>query len=325
MRKVIDEIEREGDTRAGLDPVRVRTGIERAHVETALAVHLHCSFRKAAQALGMLPSTVNKRIRGLEFQLGCAVFERQRKRLVPTLAGRVFLRHSGRILRDFHTMVEAVRRIADGKAGHIAIGFHGSAIQNDLYSLLFDAGPFAPHVQRRPVELAHDHLFEALATRQIDVALVRGQPRAFVGEIAPLWRERLIVCLPDAHPLALAPTLEWRDLASETFLVSGHDPSDAIRSMLEDRFAPLGVAARILVHDIGLTGLLRLVGKGHGICLCLDSILGDHYAGTVFRELSGAAGPEYVTSFACWHDDDPHPALDRFLRQLLRRYRSAGS
>lgn len=140
------EIEGDSEAELALDPVKVRTGVERHHLETALAVQFHGSFGKAALALGMLSSTVGARVRNLEFQLGC-----------------------------------------------------------------------------------------------------------------------------------------------------------------------------IRLHDVSTAAVLHMVGAGRGISLCLDSVLGDHYAGTVFRELHGASGPEYVTSFACWFDDEPHPALDRLLRRLLPR------
>lgn len=323
MLRIIQEIEADGKPPALIDPVSVRTGVERAQIETALAVELHGSFGKAARALNMLPKTVNKRVRDLEFQLGCPVFERQRRRLVPTPAGRVFLRHTAEILQDFHQLVGAVRRIADGKAGQIAIGYHGSVANGDLHRLLFAADPAYPDIQHLPVELSHDRLFETLASGRIDLAIVRGNPANFQGLSAPLWTERIILCLPVKHPLASRPLLQWPDLIGETFLVSGYDPSDAIRELLEDRFAPLQISPPIVIHDISTRGVINMVGAGRGICLCLDSMLGDQYAGTVFHELTGAIGPEYVTSFACWLDDNPNPALKRLLARLHRQYAGA--
>src|SRR5690606_41971410 len=75
-----------------IDPIRIRTGIDRIHLETALAVHLHGTFRRTAESLNMKATTVNRRIRDLEFQLGTRLFERQKRRLVPTAAGLMLLR-----------------------------------------------------------------------------------------------------------------------------------------------------------------------------------------------------------------------------------------
>ncbi|KEZ19457.1 LysR:LysR substrate-binding regulatory protein [Sphingobium yanoikuyae] len=320
MMHIIREIEADGKAEALLDPVSVRTGIERAHLEIALAVELYGSFGKAALALNMLPKTVNKRVRDLEFQLGCAIFERHKRRLVPTRSGRVFLRRISQLLQDFHTLVEAVRRIADGKAGQIAIGYHGSVAHGDLHHLLFQPDPLHPDIHHLPIELSHDRLFESLASGRIDLAIVRGSPADFHGLNAPLWNERIILCLPETHKLADCSLLQWPDLAGETFLVSGYGPIDAIRQLLEDRLAPLEVSPRMVIHDIGTSAIIQMVRAGHGVCLCLEPMMVDHYAGTVFRELSGATGPEYVTNFACWHADSPNPALKRLLIRLRRQY-----
>lgn len=319
MRRILDEIESISEPVPLLDPVTVRTGIDRVHLEIALALQLHGSFRRAAQALNMKTSTVNRRIRDLEFQLGCPIFERQKRRLVPTPSGQVFLRYSGEILASFHTLVEAVRRMADGKAGQITIGYYGPVSHRALHNLLFEADPAWPDVRRVPVELPHDRMKEALVTGRVDLAIFRGNPDEIPGKAAPLWTERLFVVLPEDHPLADLDLLRWPDLAEETFLVSGHHPSHAIRDLLLERLLA-HADPRIIVHDVSAATIMHMVGAGLGIFLCLESALGNRYEGTVFREVFGVAGPEFVTCFAGWREDACNPALNRFIRTLLRRF-----
>lgn len=289
-------------------------------METALAVHLHGNFRRTAESLNMKASTVNRRIRDLEFQLGTQIFERQKRRLVPTPSGLVFLRRSAEILESFHTLVEGVRRMADGRAGQIVIGYHGGIAHGELYEILFNSDHGYPDISHVPVELTHDRLFDALAGGAIDMAIVRGNPVTLSHKTAPLWSERILVVLPESHQLSTRPFLQWSDLVDETFLISGYDPSEAIRELLEERFTPVGMVPSVEVHTIGIPTIMHMVGVGRGVCLCLDSILAHRFVGTVFRELSGPTGPEYVTSFACWREDNPNPALPPFLRALLRRY-----
>lgn len=320
MKKIIEEISSAAPNNSLLDPVKVRTGIDRIHLETALAVHLHGTFRKAAEALSMKASTVNRRIRDLEFQLGTPVFERQKRRLVPTPPGLLFLRRSGEILESFYTVVEGIRRIADGRAGQIVIGYHGAIAPSELYDAIFQSESRCPDIRHVPVELTHDRLLDALAGGAIDAAVVRGSPATLPHKAAPLWTERILVVLPAAHPLAPRPFLQWSDLSEETFLISGYDPSDAIRELLEERFAPTGLKPKVEVHRIGTPAIMHMVGAGRGVCLCLHSILAHSFAGAVFREVSGPAGPEYVTSFICWREDNPNPAFLPYLKSLLRRY-----
>ena len=305
-----------------IDPIRIRTGIDRIHLETALAVHLHGTFRRTAESLNMKATTVNRRIRDLEFQLGTRLFERQKRRLVPTAAGLMFLRRGAEILASFHTLVEGIRRMSDGRAGQIVIGYHGAIAHGELYEILFHPDPGYPDIRHVPVELTHDRMCEALLGGAIDIAIVRGNPVELAHKATPLWNERILVILPEDHPLAARSLLQWPDLVEETFLISGYDPSEAILKLLEDRFAPLGVRASAQVHYVSPPAIMQMVGARRGICLCLDSMLAHRFAGTALLELSGPTGPEYVTSFACWREDNPNPALATFLKALLRRYPS---
>lgn len=324
MRDLLNEIESVHDNRIVLDPLMIRTGIDRIHLETALALHVHGSFQKTAEVLSMKTSTVRRRIRDLELQLGSKIFERNRRRFIPTSSGKVFLRRTAELLHNFHMLVEAVRRTSDGKAGQIAIGYHGPVAHGALHDLLFETDALLPDLRRIPIELCHDRLIDALAAGKIDLAIVRGHPGPLRERAAPLWSERILVVLPQTHPLLDKPMLHWADLVGETFLVSCADASKAIRQLIIDRLTPHGAAPQILIHEVSSSAIMHMVGAGHGVSLALESVLGDHYAGADYRELSGATGPEYVTSFACWRDDNPNPAFARFLRRLFRRYPSTG-
>lgn len=325
MHSILKEMQNGAGKEEAINPLSFRTGIERIHLETALALQIHGSFRKAAEALGTKAKSAARRLRELEFQLGTPLFERRGPRLVPTCAGGVFLRRSTEILANFHMLVEAVRRMADGKAGEVAIGYHGPVAHGALRELLLESHDLLPETTRVPVELSHDRMADALASSKIDIAILRGQPDDFPGRSMALWTERIVIVLPADHPLLAKNILHWPDLAGETFLVSRHDPCGAIRRLLADRLAPYGAEPDISVQDVSATALLHMVGTGHGICLSLESVLGDHYAGAEYRDLFAVGGPEYVTTYACWREDNRNPALARFLGALQRRYAMASS
>ncbi|MEO7468799.1 MAG: LysR family transcriptional regulator [Sphingobium limneticum] len=318
IRRILEEIERMGEPLSLLDPITVRTGIDRIHLEIALALHLHGSFRRAGEALNMKTSTISRRVRDLEFQLGGPIFERQKRRLVPTPSGRVFLRRSGEILTSFHALVEAVRNFTDGKAGQVTIGYYGSIAQPVLQKLLFDPETFQPDVSRVPVELPHDRMNEALAAGRIDLAIFRGKAEDISGQVLPLCTERLFVALAADHRLAERMILQWSDVADETFLLSGHHPSHAIRQLLVERL-PNGKEPHVIVHDISAAAIMHMVADGRGISPCLESMLNEHHPGMVFRELRDATSPELVTLFAGWREDSINPALSRFMNTLMNQ------
>lgn len=132
-----------------------------------------------------------------------------------------------------------------------------------------------------------------------------------------MWNERFVLCLPESHRLAGRAVLQWVDLLKETFLISAFDASEAMRDVLNERFAPFGVSPRVAVHEIGPAAIIQMVGVGKGVSLCLDSLSRKNDAGAVFRELNSTPGTEGLTINACWHTDHANPALDILLKRLF--------
>ena len=52
------------------------------------------------------------------------------------------------------------------------------------------------------------------------------------SQIMSLWSERIVVALPEDHPLADGETVYWTDLKGETLLISRHDPGPEIQDLL---------------------------------------------------------------------------------------------
>src|SRR5580698_6338033 len=71
------------------------------------------SFSRAAEALDRAQSVVSYTIANLEAQLGCALFERARRRPVLTEAGRAMLVDARRV----ELMMREMRARADGLTG----------------------------------------------------------------------------------------------------------------------------------------------------------------------------------------------------------------
>ncbi|NMN03870.1 MULTISPECIES: LysR family transcriptional regulator [unclassified Novosphingobium] len=323
MHKLLRGFEESNVETPPVDPARIRSAIDRIHVETALALNLHGSFRKAAEALNMKPATVNRRIRDLEFLVGVPLFERRHRRAVPTRLGKIFLRQSGRMFVDFHTMVDGMRRISNGQAGEVAIGYYGPLGAGPLQDLLLHPDSELGDVKPVPIEFASGCLFDALIAETIDLAIVHGRTSAFKGESHLLWHERVFAVMPQGHRLAEHTSVRWGDLVGETFLLSHSEPSEDVRAFLSDRIRPEGGAPVVIEHNVSLPTIFRMVRAGHGLCLCLESALASTADGLEYREVLGPDGPEFVPASACWLAEHQNPALGRLLSLLRRKHGSA--
>nr|WP_246386323.1 LysR family transcriptional regulator [Novosphingobium hassiacum] len=259
----------------------------------------------------MKASTVSRRIRDLEFQLGTAIFERNRHRIAPTPIGRIFLERAGDLLREFHGLVAGIRRIGDGKAGTVAVGFHGPIGDGPLADLLFQKIDPLPDLRLVPVEMPRDRLAGALSSCQIDVAIVRGPPDIASTDTLPLAGERLVAVLPQEHALAARERIGWPALANETVMLSRPDCGDALITGLAQRMHAPGMNGSVEVHDIGTCSILALVARGRGVSISTEAIRAHAFEGVAVCDLE-----ETLEVHACWDPDSPNPVVGRFLRLL---------
>ena len=86
-----------------------------------VAIADHASFTKAAQRLGISPSTLSQTIRDLEDWLGVRLLNRTTRSVAPTEAGERLLEKLRPLLAEFDAAVESVRAYRDKPAGLIRL------------------------------------------------------------------------------------------------------------------------------------------------------------------------------------------------------------
>lgn len=98
------------------------------HLRAALAVEAHGSFSAAASALGVVPSALTTTVHQIEAEAGIRLFDRGKRPIRPTQAGRAFLGDAARIVRQFDAAMTGLRISGGLKAGHVAVAAIPSAL-----------------------------------------------------------------------------------------------------------------------------------------------------------------------------------------------------
>ena len=135
-----------------------------------------------------------------------------------------------------------------------------------------------------------------------------------------LWTERIMVALPESHPLAANNMVHWTDLRNETFLISQHDPGPEIQEILLAKLAVPHERPKVISHDASRENIKSLVGAGFGVSLMVEACVGANYTGVVYREARDGNGPSRISYAAHWRGDSDNPALKRFIALLEERY-----
>lgn len=227
---------------------------------------------RAAAELHMVQSNVTARVRQLEDELGCSLFDRHSRGVALTDAGRRLLPYASRIGDLLNEAREAAR--GGGEiAGSLRIGALETTTALRLSPRLAQFVARYPHVDLSLRTGTTAELVDAVLERDVEGAFVCGPVAHRALETSEIFREELVVLArPDIDGLAQA-------LAEEAVRIVVLKAGCSYRQRLEDVLARRGVAAPRLLEFGTLEAIARCVSAGLGI-----TMLPRHLIGTVWPD-----------------------------------------
>lgn len=199
--------------------------------------------------------------------------------------------------------------------GHLVVGSYFSASIGRFRDSVVRFVQRHRRVVLRLMEGTRAELLAAIQAGEADVAVLFGPRDEYDLDRLTLWNEAALVALNKEHPLAKASTIRWRQLVSETFLVTRHGAGPEARAKVEAHL-PRDHMARFAEHDVSRETMFNLVGAGLGVTLLAESASGASYPGVVFRPVGDEYGPTMIEAAAYWDPKRENPALRRFLALL---------
>jgi len=297
--------------------------LELKHLRSAVVAADCGSFRKAAELLRLRQSTLSRSIRQIEQGLGVTIFERSSGGVSPTPAGRIILRLARIILEEFDALVVTAVSVQDGEIGRLAVGFCTSLSAGNLKASLLDFKQRLPRIELATVERSRDRLATELRNGVLDILIVTGSLPLLDSKTLALWSERVLVVLPNDHPLIARENIHWTDLRGETLLLSHYDLWREFEGLLVSKLVSPEDRPKIERLDVSRGTIKSLISMKAGISLVLESDIGVNFAGLAYRELRDGTGPSWFDYSAYWRADNENPALNAFLKMLSERYPSA--
>ncbi|NJP65825.1 LysR substrate-binding domain-containing protein [Streptomyces spiramenti] len=280
----------------------------------AVAEELH--FTRAAERLRMTQPPLSRQIQQLEQSLGVRLLERTNRSVRLTPAGRAFLSEARRVLRQAEHATVAVRQVATGQGGRLAVGFTAASAHAGLGDLLGVARRAMPDAEVALRELVTRDQLEALAEGALDLGMVR--PTAIGTDLRsrPAAREALLAAVPLAHPLAEGEgPLGVADFHGQEVLMYSPVEARYFHELLISLFRAARVAPVFTQYLSQVHSILALVDAGWGVALVPESARRMRFAGVRFLPLD-LPDPRPVELALVWRAANDNPALHALLRQL---------
>lgn len=276
-----------------------------------LAVTEYLSFQRAAAALGTSQSSVSARIKQLEEDLGVILFQRNTRGVRLTDAGREFVDQVQEAISILDAAINTAGINARGGKGELRIGIYALTAGWFLDQLLNQFHNTYPDVQLQITEATARDAEIMLRESKIDIAFMAQNHKISDLNSRVIWRDRLVVALPFGHPLALQTSIEWRQLAGETFLVRHGGSGPQIHDLIVTRATGNWLTPTIHRCDVGRSTLLSMIAAGHGISLFVEEVVQANTANVCFLPISDE--PETIAFSAVWSPQNCDPALLKLL------------
>jgi len=218
---------------------------------TAGAVRSHLSLPAASA-----------RIRALETSLGTPFFQRGRRGVTPTPAGKALAQHARLMLQQAERLRQDLAEYAHGVKGQVRLLGNSAAISEYLPERLADFLCNHPHIDLDLQELPSLRIVHTISQGAAELGIISDavdtrdlQTRAFCDD-------PLVVAIPLGHALAQQPHLRFSDTLHHEQV--GLPAGSALAAYLEEQALHLGMRLQLRVRADGFDGVLRMVARGAG-------------------------------------------------------------
>jgi DNA-binding transcriptional LysR family regulator len=130
--------------------------------------------------------------------------------------------------------------------------------------------------------------------------------------------EKMMLALPENHPLAAAQTLPLSCLEGQDFVGFDRHGSSYFHATLQRLFREHHVRPKIVYESV-LPTLLALVEAGMGAALVPESAAGLRRSGIAYRALAGGPNDFDVNLYSARQPDNANPTARIFSRILSER------
>ncbi|WP_446665319.1 LysR family transcriptional regulator [Flexivirga sp. B27] len=221
------------------------------------------SITRGAERSHFALASASARVRGMETALGVPLFDRGRRGVTLTGAGRLLLQHARSINQGMEQLNLELAAYAEAQGATVRLlantASTASLVTAAVTSFLADRPAVRIDLEQRPSRRA----VVEVAERRADLGIVSDSADLGALQTRRLRDDQLVVLSAPSGPLARRRTVSIVEVVERPFVGLSH--GNALAEHLEDHTLPLGsrFAYRVRLHSID--AVCRAVAAGIGI------------------------------------------------------------
>jgi len=223
---------------------------------------------KAAARLHISQSPLSRQIQQLEELLGLRLFERERRRIRLTDAGRWLLGPAREMIARADSLAREARELGSGELGEISLGFVGAALASGvLPAALRKLRAERPRVRIVLRQLSSTEQLAQLGSGALDLAMIHRRPIPAELEEHRLGEQPYVLVVPRPGRFVRGAIRPGQLEGQPWIAVSG----GADRERVAAARAAVGFTPDIVVHVSDWASAIALVDAGVGLSLVPES------------------------------------------------------
>lgn len=266
------------------------------------------SFSKAAEAMFITPSAVIQQINALEERLGVRLFERSRRGIALTDAGRCLLTEGKELIAKSSRLVAQLRTLGDGGQKQLTLGvslLQRSRLMYELWSKFLEVErDYRLNVIN--LQFTNRNATSFMQDPDIIEGLDDGEAWQKNWTFQRLCSVPLACAVPKGHPLAQKPLLTLEDLKGNTVITIKHGMAPCLNRFVEE-LTNAGVDVQeVYAYGLSLFSKCAINGYLMQTPMCWHDIHPDL--------LTIPCDWDYALDYGLWYKPGQNEAAARFLR-----------
>lgn len=176
------------------------------------------SFTKAAELLNYSQSGISRMIHDLEKEWSVVLLERSKSGVRLTSSGQKLLPHAENVCREYEKLQSEVDELKGLKSGLIRIGTFSSVATHWLPNIIREFQKDYPNIDYELLLGDYTEIEEWIQEGRVDCGFLRLPTKTELDTVF-LEQDRLLVVLPEGHPLTELEKIPVSELCGEPFML----------------------------------------------------------------------------------------------------------